>query len=148
MTLVQRIVLAAILICASARAGAQTVGVRAGVSGSPDQFYGGVHAESGPLIPELRFRPNLEIGTGSNQTLVAVNFEFAYRIPIEREPWSVYLGAGPALNIHRTPVDTTTGGGLNILVGLDHRQGLFTEIKVGVVDSPSVKFAVGYTFRR
>jgi hypothetical protein len=39
------------------------------------------------------------------------------------------------------------GGGFNILVGLEHKKGLFTEFKVGFADSPDIKFAVGYVFK-
>lgn len=147
------------LAAANARAqNAGAVGVRAGVSGSPGQFYAGVHYESEPFIDELRFRPNLEVGVGDNQTVVALNFEFAYFIPLESgggrgrrraraTDWSLYIGAGPALVIDRFTNNTNTGGGFNILIGAQHRQGFFTELKVGVADSPGVKFGVGYTFR-
>lgn len=141
-------------IASSARAqNAGAFGVRAGASGSPDQFYGGVHYESEPFAEQLRFRPNLEIGVGSNQTLVALNFEFAYYIPLDSgrrrgvRPWSVYIGAGPALVIDRVTNNTNTGGGFNILIGAQHSGGFFTELKVGMIDSPNVKFGVGYTFR-
>ena len=76
-----------------------------------------------------------------------MNFEFAYRIPIQKKPWAVYVGAGPALVISNTHNDTSVGGGFNLLLGLAHRRGLFTEIKVGAIDSPSFKFGVGYRFR-
>jgi hypothetical protein len=142
------IVITVILIGVSAKgAEAQGVGVRAGVSADPDQFYAGIHYETNELLERLRFRPNMEIGVGDNVTLVALNFEFAYRIPIERQPWSVYVGGGPALNIFRSNNDTHSGGGFNFLVGAAHRRGLFTEVKVGALDSPSFKFGVGYTFR-
>ena len=134
------------LTVAPARASAQGVGVRAGVSADPDQFYMGVHYETKELIERLRFRPNLEIGLGDDRTLVALNFEFAYRFPLQRSPWSVYVGAGPALNIYHSNNDTHPEGGFNILIGLAHRRGLFTELKVGTIESPSVKFGVGYTF--
>jgi len=133
------------------RAGA--VGVRAGASGSPGQFYAGLHYESEPFADQLRFRPNLEVGVGDNQTLVALNFEFAYYIPLDgsrgraRNAWSLYVGAGPALVIDRFTNNTNTGGGFNILIGAQHREGFFTELKVGMIDSPGVKFGVGYTFR-
>ena len=126
---------------------AQEVGVRAGVSADPDQFYGGVHYETAELLEHLRFRPNLEIGVGDDVTLTAVNFEFAYRLPIRRQPWGVYVGAGPALVISRSNGNTDAGGGFNILLGIAHRRGLFTEIKVGAMNSPSFKFGVGYAFR-
>ena len=74
-------------------AAAQGLGVRAGASVDPDQFYFGGHAETAPLLEELRFRPNIEIGFGSDLTLVAVNFEFAYFLS-PAEPWSLYAGGG------------------------------------------------------
>ncbi|MBI3491624.1 MAG: hypothetical protein HY047_07590 [Acidobacteria bacterium] len=133
----------------AARANAQSAGVRAGVSGDPDQFYLGVHLETDPLMDHLRFRPNAEIGVGSNTTLVALNFEFAYTVPQQRRAaWNLYLGAGPALDITHVANNTRGDGGFNILIGLAHRQGLFTELKVGALSSPSVKFGVGYTFPR
>ena len=140
------IVLAAATLMAG-EARAQGVGVRAGVSADPDQFYFGVHYETKDLIERLRFRPNVEAGVGDGQTLVALNFEFAYRIPLHQSPWSFYVGAGPALNIYHANDDTHPEGGFDILIGLAHRGGLFTELKVGMIDSPSVKFGVGYTFR-
>ena len=123
-------------------------GVRAGVSGDPDQFFFGGHFETDPIIERLTFRPNIEIGVGDNITLIALNFEFVYSIPIDNSPWRVYLGGGPAANIYS--VDDGDGGvegGFNLLVGLQHQRGLFTEFKVGALDSPDVKFTVGYAFR-
>lgn len=129
------------------RAQAQGVGVRAGVGANPGQFYGGVDYETAELLERLRFRPNLEIGVGNDVLLTTVNFEFAYRIPIQKKPWGVYVGAGPALVISHAHNDTSAGGGFNVLLGLAHRRGLFTEVKVGAIDSPGFKFGVGYRFR-
>ncbi len=122
-------------------------GIRAGVSGDPDQFYFGGHIETKPLIERLTFRPNVEIGLGDDLTLVAANIEFAYWIPLKNKPWSVYIGGGPALLIGSRNDDTDVGGGFNLLIGAQHRDGLFTEFKVGFSDSPSVKFGVGYVFK-
>ena len=134
-------------------ASAQThVGVRAGVSGSPDQFVFGGHMDTPPLLEHLTFRPNLEIGIGDNRTLVALNFEFAYWIPIPDKRWQVYFVAGPAANIisfdndARRDSDTSVEGGFNIGVGIQHGGGLFAELKVGVIDSPDIKFMVGFVF--
>src|SRR5262249_37609749 len=71
-------------------------GLRVGVSGGPGQFVVGGHIETKPLIDHLTFRPNVEIGWGDSQTVLAFNFEFAYRIDVDRKPWWVYVGAGPA----------------------------------------------------
>jgi len=138
---------AASLVSLSVRpASAQSVVIRGGVSVKPDQFYFGGRVETAPLIDRLRFRPNIEIGIGDDRTLVAFNFEFAYHFP-SRTTWNVYAGAGPALNLLRFHGETDPGGGLNLLMGVQHERGLFAEFKVGTVDSPRVKFAVGYAAR-
>jgi hypothetical protein len=133
-------------LCAG-RVEAQGADVRAGVSADPDQFYFGAGYETAELLDRLRFRPNFELGIGDDATLATVNFEFAYRIPMRRKPWHVYVGAGPALVITHAHDNTDAGGGFNILLGLAHRRGLFTEIKVGLIDSPEFKFGVGYRFK-
>lgn len=152
----RRFVMVAVIAAATcgwaSRAEAQGVGVRAGVSGDPDQFYVGVHAETPHLFEQVHFRPNVELGLGQDQRLLAVNFEFVYRARLSKQPWAVLIGAGPAANIAtRDRANgsnvTTTGGGLNVLIGLEHAQGFFTELKVGFIDSPGIKFGVGYTFR-
>ena len=79
--------------------------------------------------------------------MTALNFEFKYPV-MERKDWDFYVGAGPALNIVRVSgFDTGSNGGFNILVGSQHRQGLFVEAKLGLIDSPQFKFGVGYQFR-
>jgi hypothetical protein len=127
-------------------------GVRVGVSADPDQFFFGGHIETRPIIDHLTFRPNVEIGVGDDVTLIGLNFEFAYWIPIQNQPWRLYLGGGPAANIvsrdsNGRGDDDDVGGGFNILVGVQHTQKLFFELKVGLIDSPELKFTVGYVFK-
>lgn len=131
---------------------AQGVGARVGVHGDPDQFVVGAHFETAPLIENLTFRPNVSFGIGDDVTLVALNFEFAYWIPIPDQPWRFYLGGGPAANIanvDRGPNDGDTEvlGGFNVMLGVQHDRGLFTELRVGAIDSPNIGFAVGWSFR-
>ena len=124
----------------------RNVGIRAGVSGDPDQFFFGGHYETKPLIRRVTFRPNAEIGVGDGLTTVALNFEFVYSIRLEGEPARVYFGAGPAANIYSNG-DTDVRAGLNFLLGIQHDRGLFAEVKIGAIDSPEFKFTVGYAFR-
>ncbi len=129
-------------------------GVRAGVSADPNQFYFGGHVESLALLEHLSFRPNIEVGVGDRLTLVAFNLEFVYGFPIQRQPWRVYVGAGPAANIFSfrdsrpRGGETDVGGGFTLLVGVEHEGGLFAELKVGAIDSPNLKFGVGYNLKR
>jgi hypothetical protein len=127
---------------------AQAGGVRGGVSVDPDQFYLGGHYETGPLVDRLHFKPNVEAGFGDDLTLIAINFEFVYKFP-SRAPWNLYAGGGPAINIFSFDEfdDTETEPGFNILLGAESRRGLFFEMKIGVIDSPDLKFGVGWTFR-
>src|SRR3954469_2770620 len=126
------------------------VGVRAGVSGDPAQFYFGGHAAFGPVVEKVWFRPNIEIGVGNDVTLIALNAEFTYWQPLRKRPWNVYLGAGPAANIFSfggvRNRSSDVRPGFNFLIGLAESRGLFTEIKIGAIDRPSGKFGIGYTF--
>jgi hypothetical protein len=153
MKLIWTIVTAVSLTLFAVPARAQGLGGRVGASVDPDQFYAGVHYETTELAERLRFRPNIEVGVGDDLTLVALNFEFIYRLPPDapRLPrslsmWHLYVGGGPALNIFRFTKDTQSEGGFNGLIGLAHSSGLFAEAKVGALKSPSFKFGVGYTF--
>ncbi len=126
------------------------IGIRGGISARPTQFYFGGHAALGPVVDRLWFRPNVEVGVGDNVTLVALNAEFAYWAPLRRERWNVYFGGGPAANILSyggvRNRDTNAGPGFNFLLGVAQSRGLFTEVKIGAIDSPSFKFGIGYTF--
>ena len=152
MKLISRTIVAAVaLMVWAGPARAQGIGVRAGASADPDQFYVGAHLETRELVENLRFRPNVEVGVGDNVTLVALNFEFSYELPPATLPrsmamWHLYVGGGPALNIYRFTNDTQSEGGFNGLIGLAHRNGLFAEAKFGALNSPNFKFGVGYTF--
>lgn len=129
---------------------AQGPGIRGGVSVDPDQFYVGAHYETGALVDRLHFRPNVEAGFGDDLTTIALNFEFAYKFP-HRSAWGIYAGGGPAVNFYSFDTggddDTETEPGLNFMIGIEHNSGLFFEFKIGAIDSPELKFGVGWTFR-
>jgi hypothetical protein len=135
------------LVGAAAPAFAQGPGVQVGVSGTPSQFYMGGQYEMPSGIDRLWFRPNVEIGIGHDETLTGINFEFAYRKPLSQTDWRLYVGGGPALDLTRLhDGPTSASGGLNLLLGVSHEGGLFTEFKVGLFGGPDIRFGVGYTF--
>lgn len=125
---------------------AQGFGLRGGVSVDPDQFYFGGHYETPPVVDRLHFRPNLELGVGDDVFTTTLNFEFVYKFPVQRT-WRLYAGAGPAVNFYSYDGGDSTDPGLNILLGAEVTNGLFFEFKVGTIDSPELKFGVGYTFK-
>jgi hypothetical protein len=138
----------------AAPAAAQGPGVRGGVSVDPDQVYFGGHYETSALVDRLHFRPNIELGLGDDLVTTALNMEFVYKFP-SRSSWGLYAGGGPAVNFYSWDEehpghggdDTETEGGLNFLFGVENDSGLFFEIKIGAIDSPDVKFGVGWTFK-
>ena len=137
----------------TAQSGAQSgIGILAGVSAAPDQFYFGGNWMAAKVATNFWFRPGAEVGFGNSQTVVGINGEFIYLLDIHKSPWSVYFGGGPALiidTVHNDPPvsnNTTVGPGFNFLAGIRKSKGLFSEIKVGVMDSPEFKFGIGYTF--
>ena len=128
-------------------ASAQTrAGVQGGLSVDPDQVFVGGHLWTSPLVDRLRFRPGVDVGFGDNVTLVALNFDFTYGFA-SRTPWSLYVGAGPAVNFYKFDNNSDMRGGFNFIIGGQQRDGLFAEVKIGVMDSPNLKFGVGYTFK-
>jgi hypothetical protein len=132
----------------------QRFGVRAGVSVDPEQFYFGGHILMGPVAGSLSFRPNVEVGFGDHVALVGFNGELVYKRPLPSSRWDVYFGGGPALvftSFRRGgsagEPHTDAGPGFNMLLGIGQDRGLFAEFKVGALDSPGLKFGIGYTFR-
>lgn len=135
----------------SSEAAAQGAGIRGGVSIDPDQFHFGGHYETDALVDRLHFRPNIEAGLGNDLTLIALNFEFVYKFPPQNS-WRIYTGGGPGINFYsfdRGPGndrDSESEAGLNFLIGVEQRQGVLFEFKIGALDSPELKFTVGWTF--
>jgi hypothetical protein len=149
-TRVQFLLPVLLAIATAAPAFAQGVGVRGGISVDPDQVYFGGHYETDALIDRVHFRPNLEIGLGDDLVTTSINMEFLYKFPA-RSGWGLYAGGGPAVNFYSfndpRGDGTETEGGLNLIIGAENRSGLFFEAKIGAVDSPDVKFGVGWSFR-
>ncbi len=84
-----------VISLSAAPARAQGLGINAGVSADPDQFYFGIGYETAELLERLRFRPNLEVGVGDEATLITANFEFAYRIPVQQKTLERVRGRWP-----------------------------------------------------
>ncbi len=139
--------LALLTLLAASPAHAQVApGIQGGISLDPDQFYFGGHVETAPLVDRVRFRPSVDIGIGDDLTVVAGNFDFTYTFP-GSSPWNLYVGGGPSINFYDSDGGSNTEGGFNFIIGAKNRDGLFFEMKVGLADSPDLKFGVGYTFR-
>ncbi len=139
-----------VMLTAATSATASGFGPRVGVTGDPDQVHLGMHIDAARMAPNLGFMPSFEVGVGNDITLFSANFDFKYAF-VTRTSWRPYAGGGPAL--HFINVDN---GGNNTEVGFAFFGGLqtgtrsgafFTELRLGMVDSPDIKFTVGWLFR-
>lgn len=134
-------------------------GIRGGVGLDPELLSVGVHARVGPFFQDdVWFRPNLEFAYGEVTTMVALHLEGVYTLPIVSADsrWSPYVGAGPALTFSRRSFedededvdvsDFDLDAGFNILAGIEHRSGLFLELKGTAYAVPVVRMLVGFSF--
>ena len=132
-------------------------GGRVGATRDPDQAHLGLHLNLGELAERVRLQPNIEIGVGSNMTVVAVNPEAIVTFR-RRGRWTPYAGGGLGLNLVRRDKKVFPGEeneleiGLNLLGGYEtkvsERLKLFIEGKFGIGDSPVFKATFGFTVLR
>ena len=147
--------------------GRATFGVRGGLGLDPELPFLGLHAQLGPIIKGLWFRPSYEFGFGEVTKINSFNFDFAYFPDLtlrgkgmnQADFWNVYFGVGGAYHLsHRNFEeedvnidfgDWVSNGGLNIFMGMSKRNGLFVELRASAYSetNPTIKFLVGYTFR-
>jgi hypothetical protein len=145
--------------------GRATLGVRGGVGFDPAIIYIGGHAQIGPIVKNVWFRPSYEFGFGEVTKINSLNLDAVYFLPFAARTagaartdfWSVYVGAGLGLHLTRRGFeeaeqqidfgDWDFDTGLNFLMGLSKRGGLFTELRAGAYGSPNIKLIVGYNFR-
>ena len=136
------------------------LGVEAGQAFDPELFLFGVQSQIGPVFhPRVQFRPNAEFAFGEVTDLIALNFEFVYRLSAaeRRGNWTPFLGVGPSMtfihqnfqkgrNIDFGNFDYETG--FNVLAGMQSRRGTFFELKSSLWSqpAPTLRMIVGYTF--
>jgi hypothetical protein len=132
---------AAGLLLSPALAHAQGFAVTGGANVNPDQIFAGGRYEW-PLVEDVWFQPGADAGFGDNVKLFTVNFDVAIRKTLNH-PWTVYAGGGPALNHYRWDNARDNRLGMNVLGGLRHSNGVFTEFRAALADGPDVRFTVG-----
>ena len=147
------------LIPAAALAGSAitSAGPRVGFSVDPDQIVFGGQMSIGEVAPRITFNPNVELGFGSDRSLVALNFDMHYHMKLEDSDWKPYAGAGIGIDFtdrNRTaPLEdesgTSVGGELLLGAGIPTHSGnnFFTELKLGLgSDMPSLRLLAGWNF--
>lgn len=133
-------------------------GFQGGFTLDPEMIDIGVHAKVGPFFNKnLYVRPNAVFAWGEITRMFGINVDVIYNFPFTASArrW-VYVGVGPGFNFAE---QSAAGQGvsfsefhydaaLNILLGIQHRSGLFTELRTGVYAHPApvLWMTVGYSF--
>lgn len=129
-------------------------GPRLGLTMDPDQVHFGAHVDAGYFADQFRFQPNFEMGIGDNLTIGAFNFDLLYLFNDRLDAWGPYLGGGPGLNIvdqdNNSRRDADMEAGLNLVGGVERNLNsggrFLTELRFGLIDTPDLKWTVGWTF--
>jgi hypothetical protein len=140
------------------------LGIRTGATLDQELFEIGAHGQIGPFFRDAVWaRPNIEFGFGEVTTLIALNLEGIYRVPItdRASRWAVFFGGGPGFNFYDRGFEDEDVGigeeptrfddfdfdvGLNLLMGVQTRGGTFFELKTGIYAKPTLRFIIGYNF--
>jgi len=153
------IVLAALIVIpAAAHAESfSNYGLHLGFGDDPDQVFFGGQFTIGDVGPNIDLVPMIDIGFGDDATIISLNGDFRYRFDIGGQTWQPYAGAG--IGVHFVSFDSSgplqddsdTFGGGHFIVGIDAptRSGnrFFTDLKLGIGDSPDLKIEAGWNFR-
>lgn len=152
-----RLLLVSALVCLAAGVasaeGTPPLGMRAGYTTweGLDQIHVGAHAKLGDAFPNVALTPGLELGFGSDVTVLTLNGDLAYRFTeLVRAPWGMYGGGSLSLNIVDWEGASDSDLGLSALAGTTYELAsgneVMAEVRVGVLDSPGFKLTFGYTF--
>jgi hypothetical protein len=144
--------------------GRATFGVRGGVGFDPAIIYLGGHVQVGPIVKNFWVRPSYEFGFGEVTKINSFNLDGVYYLPLaargrstaREDFWNIYIGAGLGLHLTRRGFeeaeqeidfgDWSFDTGLNFLMGVSKRGGLFAELRAGAYGSPNIKLIVGFNF--
>jgi hypothetical protein len=140
------------------------LGARAGVGLDPELVLFGIHSQIGPIFSRnVFFRPNADFEWGEVTDMVALNLEAVYRMrtTVRGGAWAPYVGGGPSLNFIHQSFQTQPGQGrnisfgdfkyqtgLNVLMGVENRRGVFFEIKTSLYSKPApiLRLMIGRNF--
>jgi hypothetical protein len=136
------------LLVATTSSARDGVGVRIGLSRSPDQFVVGAQGEVGPVVGSAFFSPSLDFGFGDDTTTTLMNADLRwYLLPLPETGIRFYGQAGPAI-----VVSPDTELGLSLVAGADipmkRRNRYNIEMRFGLGDVPDLKIVFSIVFGR
>lgn len=145
-------ILAVLPAVASAGSAYTYYGPHLGFTSGPDQFVVGGHLQWSGMAPRTAFVPSLDLAWGSDLTLVSLNADFHYQLN-STTSFRPYLGGGAGFHFpagdNNANSDMYAGGHFILGAAFPMQTGtrFFTELKLGLGDSPDFKALAGWNFR-
>ena len=139
-----------LLVAVPATVSAQpAVGFQGGVTGSPEQVFGGVFFQTNDIAGGVRLRPGIDGAIGQGLRIATINVDVVYGYPISGSGWTFLAGGGPSVVVTRYAnfEGRDTGIGVHSIVAFGHDSGFFTELRFGSGRAQRVKFGVGWAIR-
>lgn len=127
-------------------------GIRGGVTVDPDQANIGLVASLPIGVSGVLLQPNMDFGYGDHQTIVSLNLDTVYKIPMGSDSFKAYAGGGPGVAIVHGSVGnfTKTSAGASLVLGGAVRLGGFRplslEVRAGLGNLQGLKLLCGITF--
>lgn len=140
-------------------------GVRGGFSADPDQFVFGMHMQLSELAEYLRLTPSIDMGFGDDLTVITLNPDITYEVPVAGAGSFVF---GGNLSLIYVKIDSDKFGGLRTdnsgrggddddtdfgvagIVGFIppmHGDPIEIDLKIGLTDEhPELKILLSYSF--
>jgi hypothetical protein len=135
----------------STAAAQSSIQFNGGASIDPEQAYAGVAWESPDIGGRFRLRPGLDGGFGNGLRLGTFNFDLIVKFPLGQTGWSLIQGGGPTIVVVKFSDAPEAGSDLHAggsyLFGFRHKDGFFTEFRIGGGGSyvPSLKIGAGWS---
>lgn len=129
-------------------------GPHVGFGQGPDQTVIGGQLQWNGVAPRMAFVPGIDYGFNEVSSVIALNGDFHYQLTYDTA-WQPYVGAGVGLHVWQDRVrpergsDTQPGGHLIVGAAIRNQSGgrFFTEMKLGLGDSPDLKLLAGLNLR-
>jgi hypothetical protein len=143
-----------VLLPAAASADSFTYyGPHIGFGQGPDQTVIGGQLQWNGVAPRTAFVPAIDYGFNDLSSVLTLNADVHYNLTYSTA-WQPYLGLGAEVDMwhdrgSNDPNQTQTGGHLIVGAATRNRSGgrFFTELKLGLGESPDMKMLVGWNLR-
>lgn len=143
-----------VMLPSVASAGYTYYGTHMGFAQGAHQMVLGGQLQFNGIAPRMAFVPGLDYGFSDRSSVLTLNTDFHVNLTYDTT-WQPYVGAGVSMDVwskaNRTgrDEDPLRPGG-QLIMGIatyNHGGRFFTELKLGVRDSPEVKMLAGWNLR-